>query len=58
MSSGSTKNDYPTRVVLLGHHIVRSSFRGIQPGEHPLSVANKLADVMVPPPVTGESYPT
>jgi hypothetical protein len=40
----------------LGHHIVRSSFRGIQPGEHPLSAANKLADVMVPPRVTGEAY--
>ena len=40
----------------LGRHIVRSSFRGIQPGEHPVAVAAKLADVMVPPRVTGEAY--
>ena len=40
----------------LGRHIVRRSFRGIQPGEPPLAVAEKLADINVPPRITGEAY--
>jgi len=32
----------------LGQHIVRESFRGCEPGEHPVMIAEQLADVLAP----------
>jgi hypothetical protein len=40
----------------LGHHIVRTSFRGNQPGTNPMAVAVKLADVTVSARTSGESF--
>jgi hypothetical protein len=40
----------------LGQHVVRHSLRGNQPGEHPLAVAEKLADVMAPARTSGEAF--
>ena len=40
----------------LGQHVVRHCFRGIQPGERPLAVAVKLADVMAPARSSGEAF--
>ncbi len=40
----------------LGHHVVRHSFRGVQPGEEPLVVAVKLADVMASARTSGEAF--
>jgi len=40
----------------LGQHVVRQALRGTQPGDHPMAVAEKLANVMAPMRTSGEGY--
>lgn len=40
----------------LGQHIVRHSLRGIQPGDHPVAIAEKLADVLTPTECASEVF--
>jgi hypothetical protein len=40
----------------LGKHVLSHSLRGNQPGDHPLTVAEKLADVMAPSRTVGEAF--
>jgi hypothetical protein len=36
--------------------VVRNAFRNSQPGDHPVDIATKLADVMAPARTTGEAF--
>ncbi len=40
----------------LGLHVVRQSFRGSQPGDHPVAIAEKLADVLAPAGCASEAF--
>lgn len=40
----------------LGQHVVRQSLRGTRPGEHPLAVAQRLFDVLVPSGCSSEAF--
>jgi hypothetical protein len=40
----------------LGQHIVRVSLRGTQPGDHPVAIAEKLADVLAPSGCSSEVF--
>ncbi|HEY6763941.1 MAG TPA: patatin-like phospholipase family protein, partial [Candidatus Sulfotelmatobacter sp.] len=40
----------------LGLHTVRESLRGSQPGDHPVSIAEKLADVLAPSGCSSEAF--
>ena len=40
----------------LGQHIVRHAFRGYEPGEHPVAVAERLADVLAPAGCNSEAF--
>jgi Patatin-like phospholipase len=41
---------------ILGRHTVKHAFRGVPVDEHPLPVAERLADVMAPARTSGEAY--
>ena len=40
----------------LGQHIVRTSLRGSQPGDHPVAIAERLADVLAPAGCSSEAF--
>jgi len=40
----------------LGQHVVRTSLRGNQPGDHPVAIAEKLADVLAPAGCSSEAF--
>ena len=40
----------------LGQHVVRHSLRGTLPGDHPVTIAEKLADVLTPAGGSSESF--
>ena len=42
----------------LGQHVVQHSLRGNQPGDHPVAIAEKLADVLAPAGGTSEAFLT
>jgi len=40
----------------LGQHVLRRSLRGTQPGDHPVAIAEKLADVLTPTGCSSEIF--
>jgi len=40
----------------LGQHIIRESFRGCEPGDHPVMIAEQLADVLAPEGSSSEMF--
>jgi len=40
----------------LGLHIIRESFQGCEPGDHPVTIAERLADVLAPTGCSSEAF--